>query len=114
MLEQGDRVLVAHRRLYATDEARFFVGRVDGYDAGIVKVTGWSYVRDTWAGAIVGKEEIRTKLISVASGTSIIYQLPKHVELESVRFESTEHRLTLTDGGDFVMNLTELPDRSGL
>lgn len=114
MLEQGDRVLVAHRRLFATDETRFFVGRVDEYDAGVVKVTGWSYVKDSWAGGIVGKEEIRTKLISVASGTSIIYQLPKHVELEAVRFESSDRRVLLTDGGDFVMNLTELPDRSGI
>ena len=42
VLKEGDNILVAHRRLFEKDEVRFFVGRVDAYEAGIVKAPGHS------------------------------------------------------------------------
>jgi hypothetical protein len=42
MLKEGDKILIAHRRLFEKDDVRFFVGRVDAYEA----ATGHSYVRD--------------------------------------------------------------------
>ena len=77
LLNEGDKILVAHRRLFARDEARFFLGRVDAYEAGVVKVTGHSYVRDMFAGKMLEKAELRTKLLSLSSGTLMVYLLPK-------------------------------------
>ncbi len=114
LLDVGDNVLVAHRRLFEADETRFFIGRVDAYEAGVVKVSGWSYVHDVVSGSMVGKDEIRTKIISLSSGTLIVYQLPKHLALEGVEFGFAEGRLRLTDGAGFTMNLSELPTRGTL
>src|SRR5262245_26659869 len=97
ILKEGDQILVAHRRLFEGDEARFFLGRVDAYEAGVVRVTGHSYVRDVLSGRMVEKADPRTKLLSLSSGTLLAYVLPEHVSLEAVRFASADGRLSLTD-----------------
>lgn len=109
LLKEGDKILVAHRRLFDKDEMRFFVGRVDAYEAGVVKVTGHSYVRDLIGGRLIEKAEARTKILSFSSGTLIVYQLPARVELDALMFAAEEGRLLLTDGRGFTMNLAEHP-----
>jgi hypothetical protein len=99
---------VAHRRLFEKDVVRFFVGEVDAYDAGIIKARGHSYVRDMMGGQVVGKEEARTTILSLSSGTLIVYQLPDAVELDAMRFVATDLELRMTDGRGFTMNLTEV------
>jgi hypothetical protein len=106
LLKEGDKVLVAHRRLFPHDEPRFFLGTVDAYQAGVVKVTGHSFIRDLFTG-IVEKRDIRTKLISLSSGTVMVYQLPDHVLLDSMEFRYEDGWLLLSDGRDFAMNLAE-------
>jgi hypothetical protein len=107
MLKQGDIILVAHRRLFETDHARFFVGHVDAYEGGVVKVTGRSFVRDVLNGQVLGKAERRTKILSLSSGTLIIYQLPQGTSLDALKFEDAGDGLSLTDGKTFTMNLSE-------
>jgi len=107
LLREGDKILVAHRRLFDKDVARFFIGQVEAYEAGVVKVTGHSYVRDALGGQVVEKAEQRTKTLSLSSGTLIVYQLPDGVALDTLKFVSAEGRLSLTDGKGFTMNLTE-------
>ena len=53
ILEEGRLVLIVYRRLFERDEARFFAGVVDGYEAGLVKVTGRSWMWDQFAGKLV-------------------------------------------------------------
>jgi hypothetical protein len=107
MLNEGDKVLVVHRRLYERDEPRFFVGRVDAFENGIVKVTGHSYVRDMMSGRMVEKMESRTKILSLTSGTLIIYQLHQDVALDSVQFTSDDGCVSMSDRNRFTMNLSE-------
>jgi len=57
MLIEGDKVLVVHRRLFRGDVAHYLVGQVDAYEAGLVKVTGHSYVRDPITGRMIEKTE---------------------------------------------------------
>jgi hypothetical protein len=107
MLKEGDIILIAHRRLFENDEVRFFIGCVDEYENGIVKVTGRSYIRDVIGGTIVEKAEKRTKLLSLSAGTFFFYQLPQGLTLDALKFEDKEGSLLLTDGKDFTMNLAE-------
>jgi hypothetical protein len=107
LLKEGDKILVAHRRLFEKDEVRFFVGRVVAYDAGVIKANGHSYLRDTVGGRVVEKADERTKILSLSSGTPIVYQLPDAVALDAVKFVAAEGRLSLTDGKGFTMNLSE-------
>ncbi len=107
LLKEGDTIFVAHRRLFENDELRFFVGRVDAYEEGVIKVTGRSYVRDVIGGRMIEKADKRTKILSLSSGTLLVYQIPEAVTLDALKFVDEEGRLSLADGKDFTMNLTE-------
>jgi hypothetical protein len=107
LLKEGDKLLVAHRRLFAKDAARFFIGRVVAYEAGIVKVCGHSFARDMITGSMLEKSDERTKLLALASGTLLVYQLPDGTVLEAIQFVSEKRRLAVTDGQGFTMNLSE-------
>ena len=107
LLKEGDLILVAHRRLFEKDDARFFVGRVDDYEAGVVKATGHSYVRERMSGRVLEKADVRTKLLSISSGTLIVYQLPSETSLETLKFMAVDGRLSLSNDKGFKMNLME-------
>ena len=109
LLKEGDKILVAHRRLFEKDESRYFIGRIDAYEAGIVKTTGHSYIRDIMSGGLIEKAEERTKILSVSSGTFLVYQLPDRVTLDALKFVVSDGRLSLTDELEFTMNLAEFP-----
>src|SRR4051812_17944098 len=108
ILDPGCRVLIAHRRLYENDGPRFFVGTVDGYEAGVARVTGYSWVRDIFSGVFVKKTDIRTKIIALSSGTLIAYELPTDLDIARLKFEFSENRTWLTNGGPFRMDLSEV------
>ena len=105
MFSEGDTVLVAHRRLVRGDAPHFFVGRGDACQAGVVKATGHSYVRDPVTGRMVEKTDRRTTVLTVASGTLLVYQLPFATVVEAVSFTWAGGRVTAADGTGFSMNL---------
>lgn len=108
ILETGDRVLIAHRRLFADDPCRFFLGIVDGYEAGVARITGNSWVRDPIQGSLARKEDERTKVISLSSGSLLVYQLPRSLDPSKVEIvHDTDAQLYLADGNGFRMDLSE-------
>jgi Domain of Unknown function (DUF542) len=46
-------------------------------------------------------------VLSLSSGTLLVYQLPEGVDVDSLRFEVRDLNLSLIDGKGFTMNLTE-------
>ena len=111
ILNQGDKLLVVHRRLFEKDDPRFFIGTVQDYEDGVAEVAGFSFVRDVLGGTVQRKEENRTKLLAISSGTLLVYQLPAEVKIESLTITASESELHLTDGAGFVMNLSEWTHR---
>lgn len=108
ILQEGDKILVVHRRLFENDTDRFFVGVVDGYETGIARATGYSWYKDQFGGTYIEKDEQRTKVFSLSSGTLIVYQLPCSVNIETLQFKQNEEgKLWLTDSAQFKMNLSE-------
>jgi hypothetical protein len=107
ILEIGDIVLISHRRMFASDEARFFVGRTIACDRELVKVEGFSFVRDLSNGSIVKKDEKRIKVLSLDSPGYIVYQLPSDISLQNIDIESGDGDAVLKDGARQVMNLSE-------
>jgi len=114
MLEAGDKVLIAHRRLFEKDQPRCFVGSVLAYDAGLVKVHGYSFARNLMSGALLRKDDTRTRILSILSGSFLVYQLPKETKLDQVHFEMRGTESFLTDGGSLTMNMSERPNPAHL
>jgi hypothetical protein len=107
ILTLGDKVLVVHRRLFETDKARFFLGTVEEYESGIARVNGFTFVREQLDGRFIRKEDRRTKIISIASGTLLVYQLSRDLDIGDARIEVREAKLVLADDHGFEMNLSE-------
>ena len=107
ILKQGDRVLIVHRRLFEGDSGRFFLGAIDAYEDGIARVTGYTFVREQLAGRMLRKDDRRTKIVSIVSGSLIVYLLPEHLVVEDMHIALRDSRLSLTDGRQFDMNLSE-------
>ena len=107
MLKNNNTLLVCYRRLFQNDEIRFFLGVVDDYESGLVKLTGHSFLRDSITGQMTEKSGQTTKIMSLSSGSLIVYLLPDSVNLETLHFVQQKMRLSLVDNSGFSLDLTE-------
>ena len=109
MIAADTKVLVVHRRLFEKDQSRYFVGRVEGYEYGVAKISGRTWSRDQY-GRLMRKDDERTKIVSLSSGTLLVYQLPFDCDLEQITIEAdAAGHIALSDGAKFAMDLTETP-----
>ena len=106
-MSEDDVVLLAHRRMFQTDEPRYFLGQVMSSEGPLLKVGGYTFVRDVTSGAMVKKDERRTKVVSLASSGYIVYQLPQDVDVDRAYVRSCEGDTVLVDGERELMNLSE-------
>lgn len=107
VLQQGDKLLVSHRRLFERDELRYFAGTVVQYEAGVVKVEGWTFLKDFGSGRIMRKPDVRTKLYSLASGMILVYQLPNESDLTTLEFIGDAAHVVLKDDRGLEMDVSE-------
>jgi hypothetical protein len=108
IIEKGSKLLVVHRRLFELDEPRLFLGTVEEYDGGLAKITGYTWFRSPLDDTPTQKEGMRTKIISLAAGTLLIYSLPEEIDLESAKFDvSNDGRLLLRADPNYVLDLSE-------
>lgn len=104
----GSKVLINHRRLFADDHARYFIGVAEAYEHGMIRVSGFTWIRDQLNASFQKRAEQRTKIMSLASGTLICYLLPQEIEPSRVVVETTDNRIWLRDDSSgFKMELTE-------
>ena len=107
ILEVGNKLLLVHRRLFKEDLVRFFVGTVDYYQAGITKITGYSFARNPVTGEVRRKDDARTKLVALTSGTFLAYQLPTELQVDKVQFHlESDERLIIRES-EWEMDLSE-------
>jgi hypothetical protein len=113
ILNAGDRLLVAHRRLFADDQPRFFIGVVEGYESGVVMASGYSWVRDPFSGDYQRSADRRTKVFSLVSGSVILYRLPDSCDAERAEVVQVgDHGLVVRDPDGFEMDLSERRPRA--
>lgn len=109
MINNHDKLLACHRRLFEADQPRYFVGEVIAFNGAAVKIRGYSFVRDLGTGKLLRKPDQRTKIISLIAGTHLLYELPATVSIADLRITSNEGFLVLTDDDEFQMDMTEQP-----
>jgi hypothetical protein len=107
LLERGDAILVAHRRMFQQDESRYFLGQVIAIDHELLKLEGFTFAQDLGSGHVVRKDEMRVKLLSLASPGFLFYQLPDVEEISSLQIVTEAGEVILRDGKRQIMNLTE-------
>lgn len=115
ILENGCQILVVHRRLFEQDRARFFVGKVDAYENGMARATGHTWIQDTFHGKMQKKEGERTKILSLSSGTLIVYVLPTSFSPNLIRIDyDADGKIIISDGASLHLDLSEgIPQHVG-
>jgi len=83
------------------------LGRVITSEGVLVKLVGYTFVRDLSNGHIVRKDEKRARVLSLASPGYLVYQLPEDVNIEEANITSGNGSAILFDGGRELMNLAE-------
>jgi hypothetical protein len=107
ILNPGEKVHVIHRRHLEKEPHRHFVGVVDGYENGAVRVTGHVYAVDMTTFRFFRRPEIRTRIISAVSGDVLINVLPPAVDLEKITYRQESKGVRVTDGSDWHLDLSE-------
>ncbi|HZO83323.1 MAG TPA: hypothetical protein VFB33_16635 [Candidatus Binataceae bacterium] len=106
-IRDGDKVLVIDRKLFHDDNTRFFVGVVEEYDDGVVRVRGYPFHLSPYE--VTGIErhgEERVRVIAV-SGDILLYLLPRETEITKMQMRRSPKSLQMTDGGEVTVDLTE-------
>jgi len=107
ILDNNDVVLLSNRRMFQHDEARYFLGRIVASEGELLKVEGFSFVRDQNTGHVVRKTEKRIKVLSLASAGYIVYQLASEIDIDEAEIESRNGDAVLMAGGRPVLDLSE-------
>lgn len=108
IIDTGDKLLIVHRRLYPSDMPRYFAGVVEAFDSGLALVSGYTWEKEQFAGQFRKKEDLRKKIVPIASGTVLAYLLPRETDVGKLVVESLgRDTVWLTDHGKFRMDLTE-------
>ena len=107
VLEVGDRIHVITRRNFEEDLRRHFVGEVIAANETAVRVHGYAFVMDSMLNEFVKRAASRTRVFGFGDSGHVIAVLPHGVAVETLRYESRDRRLILTDGGSFRMDINE-------
>lgn len=108
LLLKGEKIHVVHRRLFDHDIRKHFIGEVEDYENGIVRVVGHVWViEDVKENIFRKKPEPRTRIISLSSGEVFVNVLPPQIELENIRYEGAGHNVRVTDGSGWFLDIKE-------
>ena len=108
ILSPGEKVHLIHRRRFDHEPHRHFVGVIDAFSEGLMRVTGHVYAVDPVTLDFRRRAELRTRVVSVVSGEVIVNVLPTSVNLDAVRYKQEPGALRVTDGSDWHLDLSEV------
>lgn len=108
ILSPGEKVHLIHRRNIEQEPHRHFVGIVDAYADGLIRVTGHVFAVDPSTYEFRRRPEPRTRIVSASSGELLINVLPNSVKLEKVHYRIEGSGLRVTDGSDWYLDLSEV------
>lgn len=107
LLDVGDKVHVIERRQFDSDVRRHFFGGVERVDSQAMRITGYVFVYDPGSSSYVRAAKPRTRVIPLGSAGFVINVAPSETDPEAVRYLEQHGRLTVTDGGSFVLDINE-------
>ena len=108
VLNPGEKIHVIHRRHFEHEPHRHFVGVVNSYVDGVLRMTGNVFSVDSSTFQFVRRPEPRTRVVSVLSGEVIVNVIPPTVDLSKVFYRLEGAVLRVTDGADWHLDISEV------
>jgi len=107
ILSAGEKVHLIQRRKLEKEPQRHFIGVVDAYQNGIIRVTGHIHTVDTATFKFFRRPESRTRIVSAASGELLINVLPPSVDLDKIVYKQEKKWLRISDGSGWHLEISE-------
>lgn len=108
IFEQGEKIHVIIRRLFASDLRRHFIGEIIRVSESVIKVKGCAVVHNSVTNQYEFKPETRVRIVSLIDARNIINVIPREAKIENTKYELThEKRLVVTDGESFALDVNE-------
>jgi hypothetical protein len=108
ILAPGEKIHVIHRRRFDQEPHRHFVGVVDDYREGVLRMTGHVYAVDTTTYQFIRRPEQRTRVVSVVSGEVIVNVIPASVDLSKITYRQEGSAVRVSDGSDWHLDISEV------
>lgn len=108
ILAKGEKVHIIHRRALEHEPHRHFIGEVDDYQSGVVRVVGYIYTVDREIGSFIRRPGKRIRIISVASGDTFVNVIPDTVDLENITYQQEKKAIRVSDGSDWFLDISEV------
>ena len=111
ILAPGEKIHVIHRRHFDHEPHRHFVGVVNDYREGVLRMTGHVYAVDPTTYQFIRRPEQRVRVVSVVSGEVIVNVIPPSVDLSKIsyRLEGTAGRVRA--GCDWHLDISDVGGR---
>lgn len=107
LLEVGEKVHVVERRFFEHDVKRHVVGEIVKCGSDSIRIKGYVWSFHAVCGEFVKKRGKRERVI-YADKMLITNVLPPDVDLEQLRYISNQDGHALTDGGAFLLEVSDL------
>lgn len=107
VIQIGEKLHVATRRLFPGDVRRHFVGEVVAADGDQVRLEGFSFIFDPNRDDYIKRPEKRVRLLSITDASHVINVLPAEAALEEITYELDDRKLVVTDHKTFDLEVNE-------
>lgn len=108
IVSPGEKVHLIQRRHFELEPHRHFVGTVEAYSEGLLRVVGHMFAVDSSTFEFRRRPEVRTRIVSAVSGEVLINILPASVNLDRIVYRQEAGALRVTDDTDWHMDLSEV------
>ena len=109
-IEAGEVIHIIEKRIFADDVRRHFVGKVNGYDGTVLRVTGYVWIFSSRTGKFIRRREKRERVF-VLGDRLIINVLPKNVAFDAIVYaDDAQRRMYITDNHNFILDLSEFAE----
>jgi len=108
ILAPGEKIHVIHRRHFDHEPHRHFVGVVNDYREGVLRMTGHVYAVDPTTYQFIRRPEQRTRVVSVVSGEVIVNIIPTSVDLSKITYRQEGTAVRVSDGSEWHLDISEV------
>ncbi len=108
ILANCEKVHVLHRRNREHEPHRHFMGEVEDYQGGVVRVIGHLYPVDREQGGFIRRPELRVRRIPIVAGDTFVNVIPEAVDLEQISDHQEKKAIRVTDGSEWHLDLSKV------
>ncbi len=112
VLNPGDKLHIACRRLFEEDVRRHFVGEVIAAGEGLTELRGHTFLHDPNTNKYKRLPEARTRIFGLAQAGYTTNKLPIATDLDRIEYRVVDGHLVVTDNDAFVLPINEFGPRS--